>query len=619
MSRTATLAMDEVTGKALQIVAIQHELAMAIGLSLDLQTMLDQFMEAAVRRLNLRSIHVYQTEDNKLAWPERSAEGVALLASIPRLFDGQTEMQNLRYMSGRWEPNSPASAYMEIDGLHYLAYRLKGVGFVVLVKRGRAIDPGIACSLEPVFERLSGSCRSCIEHEQLLVEVAARKQAEKALLRQAAHDVLTDLPNRKTLNQQLCQAVSAAYRKRLVGAVFFIDLDKFKQVNDTRGHAAGDALLRHVAERLRLCARSEDIVARIGGDEFVLVVANLALEGGSPVAAAQRIAARLEAALSTPAVIDSQAQDVSVSLGIALFPNDIPSHCEDATQRCDTLLRYADSAMYRAKTHGQSAYEFFSVDMQHAADRRLSLEMHLGNAIERNELAIYLQPIFNADKTVISAESLLRWHSPVLGAVSPSEFIPVAEESKLILQIGEWVLEQVCCLLARGESKLASLEHISVNVSARQLRQSDFVDKVLALVEKYQVPKGSLQLEITETATLDDLENTASKMQRLAACGVHFSLDDFGTGYSSLSYVHRLPLSTLKLDRSFVHGVAGNIEHQAIVEAAIAMADKLSIRCIAEGVEQKRDFDYLLQHDVYAYQGYFYSRPVSVEDFIKHL
>lgn len=595
----------------LQIVSIQHELAMAIGLHSELQPMLQAFAETAIRRLSLRSIHVllcHGRQEDDASTELNLAESVF---SLPQaLADDPGEREAIEAARVRLRDGAQTLVRARSQGLHLLAYRLPEIGMVVLLKQQAMPEP-ITQALVPVFTRLAVSCRACIEHQNLVLEMRARNAAELALMRQAAHDTLTDLPNRKTLMGSLAQSLAAARRQHEFGAVFFIDLNKFKQVNDLYGHGAGDFLLRKMAERLRRCARAEDIQARYGGDEFVVVSNRLGDDERTAAGVAQTIAENLLERLQAVVSYESRLLDVTVSIGIALFPNpdDAALSLEES---CEMLLRYADTAMYRAKNREHSGFEFFSREMQASADRRLRIEAQLKQAIARDEFRLSFQPILGNDGEVVSAEALLRWHNADLGEVAPTDFIAVAEESSRILEVGNWVLQSVCRTIHDNPEWFErGLKHISINVSARELRQPDFVPRVLEALDYYRVPKGQLQIEVTETAAIDDIENTIRKMNALVLRGVHFSLDDFGTGYSSLSYLNRLPVSLLKIDRSFVRRIDRNPDHRAVVDAALAMAERLSVNVVVEGVETQDEAGYFADQCIYGLQGFYLGKPMQ--------
>ena len=421
-------------------------------------------------------------------------------------------------------------------------------------------------------------------------------------------DQLTGLPNRKLLLDRLKQAIAATSRSGQHGGVMLIDLDNFKNLNDTQGHGAGDLLLRAVAERLTACVRKGDTVARWGGDEFVVLVVDIGGPEAEAAVAMETIAQKILDTLNEPYLLGRGAHHGTASLGLTLFKGD------GAT--VDDLLKQADLAMYRAKDSGRNVCRFFDPHMEVAMHERSTLERHLQEAIEGQQFTLHYQSQVGAGGRIIGAEALLRWTHPLRGAVPPGAFIPLAEETGLILPIGQWVLETACRQMALWDTRpeTAGLQ-IAVNVSARQFKQAGFVDQVLLTLERTGADPHLLKLELTESMLVDNVPDLIEKMSALKARGVGFSLDDFGTGYSSLSYLKRLPLDLLKIDQSFVRDVLTDPNDAAIVKTIVALANALGLGLIAEGVETEAQRDFLAAAGCYAYQGYFFSRPLPVERF----
>ena len=439
-------------------------------------------------------------------------------------------------------------------------------------------------------------------------DITQRKAAEREIERLAFYDPTTGLPNRMLLLDRLQHALSISGRSGVTGALLFIDLDNFKAINDTLGHDMGDQLLQQVARRLRGCVYEIDTVARFGGDEFVVLVENLSRQRHDAATQARQICEKILRAFGAPILLDKFVRHSTASIGVTLFDS----------QQCSAseLLKQADLAMYEVKAAGRNGARFFDPEMQTVVTARAALEADLRHALQHDEFLLHYQPQVDRDGAVIGAEALIRWHSASRGLVSPAAFIPIAEDTGLILPIGRWVLQQACRQLAlwARQPDLAPLS-ISVNVSARQLRQPGFVDEVSAVVAAAAIDPQRLKLEITESLLVDDTETAIATMNSLKARGVGFSLDDFGTGYSSLSYLKRLPLDQLKVDQSFVSDALSDPRDAAIAQTIIALGRCLQLNVIAEGVETAAQHAFLIEHGCHAFQGYLFSRPVPADRF----
>ena len=439
-------------------------------------------------------------------------------------------------------------------------------------------------------------------------DISDRKETEERVATLAFFDQLTGLPNRTLLLDRLKQCLAASGRSGCCSALLFIDLDNFKTLNDTLGHDKGDLLLKQVADRLRGCLREGDTVARLGGDEFVVLLNNLSGSMIEATCGTETAATKILVALSQHYQLGGLAHRSTASIGATLFQG------QDAS--IDGLMKQADLAMYRAKESGRNALRFFSPDMETAILSRVAQEKDVREAVQKKQFFLHYQALVADDGRVTGAEVLARWHHPTRGMVSPTEFIPLAEETGLILPLGHWVLETACIQLANWAKRpeMAQLT-IAVNVSAHQFRQPDFVDEVLAVISATGANPQRLKLELTESSLVSDVEDTIAKMHLLKDKGLGFALDDFGTGYSSLSYLKRLPLNQLKIDRSFVHDVLVEPNDAAIAKTIIALARGLGLGVIAEGVETQEQRDFLSHSGCHTYQGYFFSRPLTVEGF----
>ncbi|WP_020676472.1 EAL domain-containing protein [Geopsychrobacter electrodiphilus] len=447
-----------------------------------------------------------------------------------------------------------------------------------------------------------------------LRDISERKLAEAHIERLAYYDALTDLPNRRLLIDRLERDLARARRHKHYGAMLFLDLDRFKNINDSLGHHVGDALLEEVARRLTSDLRLEDTVSRLGGDEFIMLLADMGTEPSTAASQTQAKAEQVQKHLSQPYKVLGHDLHITPSIGVAIFPSD-----DDPNEDGNDILRHADTAMYRAKDDGRDLIRFFLPSMQAAADQRLSIEKDLRFALERNEMQLYFQPQVDGKGQIVGAETLLRWQHPEKGFISPADFIPVAEATGLILPIGLWVLEMSCWQIKKWSDAGLSIGHLAVNVSPRQFRQPGFISQIHQVVAKTGADAQQLGLELTEGMVIDNINDTIEKMQGLKSMGIELSIDDFGTGYSSLAYLKRLPLDIIKIDQSFVRDIQTDAGDAAIVETIIAMAHHLGLRVIAEGVETDFEFDFLNQRNCRGYQGYYFSRPIPEAAFTSML
>ncbi|MCQ8128569.1 PAS domain S-box protein [Methylomonas rivi] len=440
-----------------------------------------------------------------------------------------------------------------------------------------------------------------------LTDITLRKSAAEEIERLAFYDPLTGLPNRRLLQERLKPALAKCLRSGRKGALLFIDIDNFKTLNDTLGHDMGDLLLQQVAARLQSCVRENDTVARLGGDEFVVMLEGLNEDMYAAAKQAKRIGQNILATINRPFKLGKHDYISTPSIGAALFKG---------AEHADEMLKQADIAMYQAKTSGRNALCFFDPQMQDRVIAKASLENELRKAFSRQQFRLYYQIQVNALQRPVGVEVLIRWFHPERGLVSPAEFIPLAEENGMILDIGRWVLEQACAQIKAWQQLPAARGLVlSVNVSPKQFFQADFVSQVQAVIREYAIEPRLLKLELTESILIEKIENTIATMTALGAIGVQFSLDDFGTGYSSLQYLKKLPLNQLKIDQSFVRDIAFDSGDQAIVRTIIAMAKSLNLDVIAEGVETEEQRLFLLNNDCTHYQGFLFSQPLPVGQF----
>jgi len=433
-------------------------------------------------------------------------------------------------------------------------------------------------------------------------DISERLRAQELLKYQANHDALTGLPNRNLLGDRIGQSIALAHRDRRVMAVVFLDLDDFKLINDTLGHRAGDQLLKLVGERLRECVRDSDTVARLGGDEFVVLLNDQ--PGKETVTHAVH---RLVAAIANPLDVEGHEIITSCSVGISLYPSDGVDG--------DTLLKHADTAMYEAKADGRGNFRFFSAAMNAELSQRMKIEAGLRRALEREEFVLHFQPRIGLRSGAIEGlEALVRWNSPESGLVAPARFIPVAEDSGLIVPIGHWVLRAACSRLRDWHALGAGRINVSVNISPRQFKRPELVESIQRILAETGLEPGFLELEVTESLVMENAEDFVARLNALKALGVEISVDDFGTGYSSLNYLKRFPVDRLKIDQSFVRDITDDQDDATIVKAIVRLGHSLGLRVTAEGVETAEQLEFLRACRCDQAQGYLFSRPLPAEE-----
>ncbi|MDD5028623.1 MAG: EAL domain-containing protein [Rhodoferax sp.] len=443
-------------------------------------------------------------------------------------------------------------------------------------------------------------------------DITTRKQSEETIYQLAFYDPLTHLPNRRLLQDRLQQVLASVQRKPQGGALMFVDVDNFKDVNDTLGHDAGDLLLQEIATRLQACLRAQDTLGRLGGDEFVVVLTDLDARPEEAARLAQQIGDKILARLAQPYLLAGKTCQCSVSIGVALINQD--------TLARDELLKQADLAMFQAKAAGRNTLRFFNPDMQARVVARFALENDLHRALQQQEFLLYYQPQVNATGQLLGYEALVRWQHPERGLVPPAHFIPAAEACGAILPLGHWVMQTACQQLVRWQGAAPQNGWtIAVNVSAQQFRQKDFVARVRAVLLETGANATQLELELTESQLVDDVNDVVQKMHDLRSLGVQLSLDDFGTGYSSLAMLRYLPLTQLKIDQGFVRDMLTQAQDASIIRAIISLGESLQLDVIAEGVEQSAQRDALLALGCQHYQGYLFGRPAPLPDNIAAL
>ena len=441
------------------------------------------------------------------------------------------------------------------------------------------------------------------------VDITERKLAEEEIEYLAFYDPLTQLPNRRLMLEHLAQALVHGQRNHQFGALLFLDLDHLKNINDSLGHTIGDQVILLVAERIRSLLRTGDMVSRLGGDEFVVILTELSGDNSTAISQALRVSEKIRETLGQPFTLEGHEYVVTSSIGITMFPAE-----EDQTP--EIVVQQADTAMYRAKDAGRNAVQVYHPNMQAIVDFRLALEEELRKAVNADELRPHFQPQFNEKGQLIGAEVLARWHHAERGWVPPDQFIGIAESCGLIHRIGTRILELTCMQIREWDRHLRlELPHISVNISSRQFRSNAFVKGILDILESHDMPRDRLTLEITEGLVIENIDDAIDKMQQLREHGLRFSLDDFGIGYSSLSYLKRLPLDEIKIDKSFVLDILQDANDTVIVDTIIAMTRHLQLEVIAEGVENRAQFEFLQEKGCRRFQGYYFSAPLPADAF----
>ncbi|MDH5612551.1 MAG: EAL domain-containing protein [Gammaproteobacteria bacterium] len=439
-------------------------------------------------------------------------------------------------------------------------------------------------------------------------DITERKIAEETITFQAYHDLLTRLPNRALLRDRLGLAISHAKREEEMLAVMFLDLDRFKNINDSLGHIIGDELLQQVSSRLKGCLREGDTLARFGGDEFTLMLPKISNRKTD----AEKIAEKIIHVLKQPFFVDENELYISASIGISLYPQD--------GDNMDALIKNADIAMYHVKGQGKNGYQFFSGDMDRPYFKNLSLDTGIHNALEFEEFTLLYQPQVNVKSgKIIGVEALLRWQHPQHGNILPNEFIPFAEETGLIIEIDNWVLRNALSEISQWIKSGLPTIRMAINISARHLAEDDIVEKITQALNEFKVPGRCLEIEITENAIMDDMDGVIHKLKKLSALGITIAIDDFGTGYSSLAYLHKLPIHTLKIDRSFLQDDRFNNDDHTIVNTIVAMAKGLKLNVVAEGIETQRQLDYLRKIGCNDAQGFLFGKPVKAKTVAKLL
>ena len=446
-------------------------------------------------------------------------------------------------------------------------------------------------------------------------DITEKKNREDHIHYLAHYDSLTGLPNRAVFVDQITKELARCLRHNQTGAVLFLDLDRFKNINDSFGHQVGDEVLIQFSNRLLASVRVEDTVARISGDEFIILISDISEGMGATAQIAETVAVKIIESLKEPMNIGNNELIISTSIGISLFPS-------AQMETVESIIKQADTALYNAKEEGRNSVRFFNPQMETLAIHRMTMESALRKALQGQELMMYYQPKYDVHTGQLSgAEALMRWHHPDLGFVSPGDFIPIAEDSGLIIELSEWMIEDVCQKIQQWQTQglMSNLQSISINISPRHFRERNFGQRLLEMISKYAIPPEYIELEITENIVISSIDDVCEKLNELKKYKIKVSIDDFGTGYSSISYLQKLPIDTLKIDRSFIDHIDENKNNQALVTAIIAMAKAFNLSIVAEGVETQAQLDYLENNKCDLFQGFLKSPAVDSVEFHKLL
>ena len=596
--------------KALFLISLQHELAMAIGNKLDLKAMLKIFLKVCFNRLDLTSAHIYIYCDQS-GMPSKSLplQGTSYqhFLSIPKNKRGQPWSKNIQFANFARQLNSrQKSMSFQCDNGQYLfGFIIPEYGLLTFETHYELANE-VQKALQPILQKLATSCYTSIVHGSLVKEINSRQLIEEKVAFQAQHDGLTGLYNRQHINFLLGNALEDARANEKAGSVVFIDLNRFKPINDAMGHTVGDKILLILAHRLNSLSNEHIDIGRFGGDQFIILLKNLNEDYQETI---NQLITEVNQLLTSPFIINTNSYKLTCSIGYALFP------LQSST--VNNLIKFADIAMYEAKRAKTQRGKKYQRVMSDKIKRRLAYVDDMKQGLEQGDFKLYYQAQYNHYGDIIGAEALLRWQHPVHGKESPALYIPIAEESDLILSIGQWVLEQACRDIKKLEqlSLPDSFNKIAINISAKQLIQHDFQESVLKAIKQNDIPAERLALELTENLLVENIEDSIKLIASLKANNIDCAIDDFGTGYSSLTYLKRIPASVLKIDRSFVTNIAQSSESAAIASMIISLGKTLNMDILAEGVETQEELNCLKELGCFHFQGFYFRGPLPFNEF----
>ncbi len=601
--------------QALFLISLQHELSMSMGAELQLEEMLSTFLKVCLKRVHLSSCHIYlhHNEHNMpIKVDDKTLHKVDHFISIPKRFNGNLWQKNnqLKQFINVLNRNiNKIYIQKKIQNEYFHAFKLPEHGFLIWHSQYPLIFD-VKKAIIPMLSKLSRNCYSCIVHDELSYALKAKQDAEDTIAHQAIHDGLTNLYNREYINSVINNMFVSSSQTKTLNGIIFIDLNKFKSINDTMGHAVGDQILITVAKRLRSLTNQHIKAARFGGDEFIIVMSDLSSDKNIAIKTVEECVHAINQRFKKSILVDTSTYNIALSLGYCLFP-DIAKTTFDA-------VTFSDIAMYEAKRTKISTGLAYKPEMSERLFLKEAYVREIKHGLLHNEFMLHYQPQYNDKHQIIGAEALLRWNNPKREYVSPEVYIPIAEESNLIIEIGNWVIEQACKDIQTIEQLpiIDTFENIAINVSPKQLIDKNFSKNLLSQVNAKDILPKHLNIEITEGLLIESFQETIDTMLSLQGFGIDCSLDDFGTGYSSLTYLKRIPATLIKIDRSFVTNIHLESENTAIADMIITLGKSLKKGVLAEGVETEEELDCLKGLGCKKYQGYYFNKPMPFNEFL---
>jgi len=593
---------------AMHIMSIQHQLVLAIGEETDLKKMLLTFLHLAGQCLNATNSHIFIMQDKQGTPVYQLNKEIELkhFLSFPSRKKGVNTNQSseLADLVSAFSEQESHSKIIHLNSIFYYFFKLAGFG-VFIIERKDPLSKEIQSALPQVINKLTNSCIASINYHTMVFEIKMRKEVEEKIRYQASHDDLTGLYNRMEVQRCLTAAIKATRTEKKIGYVLSIDLMNFKSINDAVGYHVGDKVLRQVAERIKKSTNKETTIAIFNGHEFILIIDQLPANKMKAQLIIGDIIAEIVHTIERPFELSEGHFSLSCYIGYERFTDD--------SKTAQDIIKNASIAMYEAFKKAKDKALAYKLVMSEQLNQHIRYTKEIKQALINNDFELHYQPQFDHLYNMIGAEALLRWNHPTRGYESPAVYIPIAEESDLIIEIGNYVLEQACRDIKQLRQRMLpnSFQQISINISAKQLAKRDFVTNVISTVSKYQIPPPSLKIEITESIMMGNLEQSIAGLNTLLKFGVTCAIDDFGTGYSSLAYLKRLPASLLKIDRSFVTDIHLDQSNKAIISMIIQLAKSVNMEVIAEGVESESEVNCLIELGCYKFQGYYFSRPIT--------